>query len=165
MFGWVKMLFGGTKAAQDTRDFVMESTRGIGNWIDEQQLTAQEKMEATFRWGDMALQQVIATANENGVRSVTRRVMAWSIMGTFLFLILLSAFSFPFNPEYSAFLLQLTHQTYLGELTLAVGIFYFGVHLLRNWRGKAYHAQIPKPTSPQPIREGPNRPMGYDEDS
>ncbi len=75
----ISTIFGGSGATSKAAEFAMDSAKGIGNWIDEQQLTDQESAEFKLKTGQMMLEAVKATQNENSVRSVTRRYLAWAI--------------------------------------------------------------------------------------
>lgn len=129
MFGIVKSvigsLFGGNNAAGNSESFVQSAAKGVGTWIDEQQFTDEEKSNLNFKTGELMLRAIEATRDENSVRSITRRVLAWAIMGSFLLLLLASAATFRLDPEYSKYLGDLATNSLLGELAIGVGAFYF----------------------------------------
>ena len=129
--GLVSTLFGGSGATTKATDFAQTAAKGIGNWIDEQKFTDQESAEMRLKAGDMMLDMVKATHDENSVRSVTRRVLAWAIMGTFLLLILMSVILYRIDVEYAKFVFDVATKSDLGWLAAGVGGFYFLAHVVR----------------------------------
>lgn len=119
MFGWIKALFGaGPEAASKALD------AGIAG-LDKMFYTAEEKAEALQQLSDTWLKTQAALQNETSIRSVTRRIIAFSVIFPYVFLVLAAAVSYLFNPEYSKFLLQLAEGNF-GWLVLGVAGFYFG---------------------------------------
>ncbi len=88
MFKYLKIaasfLFGGSDSKDRNISKSMEVARGVGNWIDERDYTPEEKAKADADNLKTLLEGVKATQNESSVRSNTRRVLAWAIMGVFL---------------------------------------------------------------------------------
>ena len=133
---WLKalggFLFGGGDAGMVAHSDVMTVAKGVGNWIDEQQFTPQEQSAANAQNLQLVLKAVELTRDENSTRSVTRRVLAWAIMGSFLAafwlaVILTYLAHVPIKP-----LLEIMDTFMLAELALAVGSFYFMVSLVRS---------------------------------
>ena len=62
MFGFIKSLF------TSSPDKVFEAAAGVGNWIDEQQFTEQEKSQANFKALDYKLKWLNATQGMNLAR-------------------------------------------------------------------------------------------------
>jgi len=120
--GWLSVLFGTPKVVGAVADTVKA---GVG-MLDNAFYTDQEKASNAIKFSDAWLQIQIATANENSIRSISRRLLAWAIMFVFLLLILAAAVLWGFDPKYSEFILKLISDTELGWLTVGVGIFYFG---------------------------------------
>lgn len=135
MFGFignlVSTLFGGSNASSKATDFAQTAVKGIGNWIDEQKFTEQESAELRMKSGQMMLDMVKSTHDENSVRSITRRVLAWAIMGTFLLLLLISVAIYKLDPDYSKFIYDVATKSDLGWLAAGVGGFYFLAHVVR----------------------------------
>ena len=129
--GWFATLFGTAASAGTAVDLAADSVRGVGRWIDEQKFTEQEKAEQYLKAADMYIEMLKTIQSESSIRSVTRRLMAWAVIGTFLFLILYGTVWFRYDPDYAEFILTVATKSMLGELTLGVSVFYFGVHLLR----------------------------------
>jgi hypothetical protein len=139
MIGMLTSLFGGGETASKSIDLISSSVRGIGGFIDEQEFTTEERVKAQMELARLNQELVKSTMHENSIRSITRRILAWSIMGSFLALILLSsivyAIPFPsdtsdirFGPEWAEHIMMVVDQ--LGNMALAVSIFYFGSALI-----------------------------------
>ena len=126
MFGFLKKLVATPKAVDVALDGVKSGIDGIGKCF----FTEQEKAEFTLKAGEMWIRVQESLAQESGIRSMTRRILAIMGMGTFMFFLIGAALAWPFLPEYSAFLLSLAKE--LGGLTFAITSFYFGIHLLRS---------------------------------
>lgn len=136
MFNLIKAgigyLFGGSDRESQGVSNAMEVARGVGSFIDEQKFTEEERVEANARTLAMTLEAVKATRDENSTRSITRRYLAWSIMGSTLLAFWLGVIiKYVFNGDPKP-LVELAGAFYLGELSLAVGSFYFMVSLVRS---------------------------------
>jgi len=134
LMGIFSTLFGTTETAKKAVDVAADSIRGVGNWIDEQQFTPEEKSEAFLRAAESHLEMIKAIQNESSVRSITRRILAWSVVSTFLIMLIAAAIVYKFDPTYGDFLLGIATESMLGELTLSIGIFYFGTSLMRAFK-------------------------------
>jgi len=136
MFDLIKMgvgfLFGGsTKESQGVSN-AMEVARGVGNFIDEQQYTPQEKAVANAQVMTNVLEAVKATRDENSTRSITRRVLAWMIMGSLVLAFWLGVFiQYVLKGDVQP-LINLVEAFMIGELSVAVGAFYFMVAMFRT---------------------------------
>jgi len=139
MFGLLGTLFGGSETAVKSIDLISSSVRGIGGFIDEQNFTTEEKVKANLELNRLNQELVKATMSENSIRSITRRILAWSIMGSFLFLIMFSAIiygiTFPsdvdgvsFGGQWANHVMDVAGE--LSNMALAVSIFYFGSALI-----------------------------------
>ena len=129
MFGFIKNLLAAPKALDVATEAVRKGVDGIGKCF----FTEQEKAEFTLEAGKMWIRVQEAIANENTIRSMTRRILAVMVIGTFMGLLVSAALVFPWLPEWSAFLLTLAKE--LGGITMAITAFYFGVQLLRGIKG------------------------------
>lgn len=132
--GFFKALFGSQETTQRAVALVDDSVRGIGKWIDEQKFTEQEKAEQYLKATESYIEMLKVVQQESTVRSFTRRVLAWAIMGTFLLLNITAAALYRIDVEYAKFIFDLATKTLLGELTIGVAVFYFGVAAIRSWR-------------------------------
>jgi hypothetical protein len=94
--------------------------------VDALFFTDEEKSRASLEITMAAIEMVKVTQGETNVRSVTRRVLAWLIMGSFLFLLLFGAMIYKVDPAWSAYCLESAKA--LIFLATPVGIFYFGYY-------------------------------------
>lgn len=78
-------LFGGGEKTSKALDIADKTLSGVGGFIDGLSYTDQEKAEHIGKAVDAHLRLVEATANENSLRSVTRRWLAFGIVGYTLF--------------------------------------------------------------------------------
>mgnify|MGYP001822868265 CR=1 FL=1 len=88
--GFWGTLFGGSKAATTAIEGGVDVLKKTGTLIDEAFHTDEEKavqMAAAF---SEHFEFMKTTLQENSTRSVTRRIMSWSIVGTVLFSFILS---------------------------------------------------------------------------
>jgi len=133
MWGFVKSIFGGADTASKTMDLVGDSVRGIGNFIDEQKFTDEERSVALSKAVDAHLRLMEATANENSKRSVTRRWMAWGITGFVLaWASVATGFAIAGKEKVVNDIIAVAEAFNMGWTFLAVVGFYFGVQLLRK---------------------------------
>jgi hypothetical protein len=121
--GVFSKLFGSAKTVDTLVD-------GAVKGIDALVFTEEEKSEAHRETFQLWLKMQEVVSQESSVRSVTRRILAVMIVGTFLFFLISAAVAYPISIDYAKFLLSLAKE--LGGLTLAIGCFYFGVHLIRG---------------------------------
>ena len=133
MIDW---LFGGSSTAEKVIDTATASVRGIGNWIDEQQFTEEEKAAYREKAFEQHMRFMEITRQENGIRSVTRRVMSWAIVATVLFLVLLATgFSIAGQEHVVGSIVEVASKFWMGESFLAVIAFYFGLQAIRANKG------------------------------
>lgn len=133
MFNW---LLGGSKTAEKAVDLADASVRGIGNWIDEQQYTEEEKAKAKAETAKQYHEFVKMAYDQNSIRSLTRRGLAWAFAGAFLFSFLTSVgLAIAGQHKTADVIIGLIKVYWLGEIMIAIIAFYFGNHLLQS-RGK-----------------------------
>ena len=97
--------------------------------------TNQERAEFNKSMADSQLEFVKQTVSENSARSITRRYIAVSIVGVYLFLMLFAVGVYYFDKEYSEFVFK-TANTGLGTLVIMVAAFYFGGYYLSQYNKK-----------------------------
>lgn len=117
-------------------DTVADTVKGGLELTDKAFFTDQEKAEANAKMLDTWIKIQEATASENSIRSITRRVLAWMIMGFFVFCGFASCCLYRVDPGWSAYIMTYVVETDLHWLTLAVGCFYFGTYGIGNMMGK-----------------------------
>lgn len=93
--------------------------------LDALVFTDEEKSAAKQKLSDTWLETQKVLQAETSIRSVTRRIIAFAVVFPFVLLILLAAAVYPFQPEYSKFLITLAEGQF-GWLVLTVATFYFG---------------------------------------
>lgn len=136
MFDLIRMgvgfLFGGSGKESEGVSNAMSVAKGVGNFIDEQQYTPEERAIANAKVMDNVLEAVKATRSENSTRSVTRRVLAWMIMGSLVLAFWLGVFiEYALKGDVKP-LMNLVEAFMIGELATAVGAFYFMVAIFRS---------------------------------
>lgn len=130
MFGFLTGLFGGTKNAETVVD---TAAKGIYNGIDKIVYTEEEKAEARAKGVEYYLQFMKMVGEENSVRSVTRRIIAWSIVAVVELTFLVSfGFVVTGHPEVVASIIELVNAFQLGWAFVAIIVFYFGVQFFRT---------------------------------
>lgn len=131
--GWLTGLFGGGDTANKAIDSATTVLSGIGGWIDNKDFTPQEKSIALAKAADNHLELVKAINNENSVRSITRRIMAWGIVG---FNILWASVAMIFiiigKAEIVKDMVKVVEAFNLGIAFVAVITLYFGVQFMRK---------------------------------
>ena len=126
IWGWLT----GAQQVDKAMDIAKDASSGIIAGIDAAWFTPEEKSRAAFEITQASIQMVVATQGEATVRSITRRVLAWMIMGSFLFLLLFGTFIYKIDAEWSAYCLNSAKA--LTFLATPVGIFYFGYYGIKQ---------------------------------
>ncbi len=136
MFGFVKAglgyLFGGSSVENSGVSNAMTVAKDIGSFIDEQKFTDEEKSVANAKALDQVLEAVKLTRDENSTRSITRRVLAWMIMGSFILSFWIAIIQKILFDKSTKDVLQIVEAFGIGNLSLAVGSFYFMASLIRK---------------------------------
>ena len=117
-------------------DNVMKVASGIGGWIDGQQFTEQEKAEFNAKMISSYGAFMESTVGENTQRSITRRDLAIWIIRTEIIMLVVSVVLHKIDPAWGAYVYTIATDSPLGLLTLGVGAFFFGTHLVRAAQGK-----------------------------
>lgn len=127
--GWfTKMFTSGPEAATTA---LKAGIAGIDMLVltDEERVKYQKDLADTWNQTQKAIQE------ETSIRSVTRRILAFMVMGAFVALVLGAALSYKFDEKYAAFLLSLAEGQF-GWLVMGVATFYFGPMLGRVFGGE-----------------------------
>jgi len=128
--GWLTSLFS-SKAG----NLIDDSVRGVGSWIDEQQFTDEEKSVANQKMLNFRMDVLTKTADESTIRSISRRILAWSVTGVFLTLIMLSAAGTILGMSWAEGIFLIAQSIYTSFL--AVMSFYFVSQIGNSWIEKA----------------------------
>lgn len=123
MFSWITGLFGSS-----SNTVVETAAKGIYNGLDAMFFTDEEKAEFRQKQADTVIKFAEIAYDENSIRSVTRRWLAFMVIGPAMLLIVVASICQPFAPEYSAFLFEVFKQ--LIPWAGGVLMFYFGPHLI-----------------------------------
>ena len=126
----------GFSTAGNGADNVLKVATGIGGWIDGQQFTEQEKAEFNAKMISSYGAFMESTVGENTQRSITRRDLAIWIIRTEIILLVISVALHKIDPAWGAYVYTIATDSPLGLLTLGVGAFFFGTHLVRAAQGK-----------------------------
>jgi len=129
---WLTAIFSSKRIVQQAVELADDSIRGIGRWIDEQQLTDEERVQYRLKRLEMYEKFLARAVEESTARTVTRRVLAVSIIGVYLILLIAGAVLGLADPSIAKWLIEWTSALQFHLLTLGVASFYFGVHLLRK---------------------------------
>ena len=121
---WFSAILGTPKIVSTVAETVKS---GVG-MLDNAFYTDQEKAADAGKVMDTWLKIQNAIASENSIRSITRRILAWAIMGTFLFLVISACVIYPFDSTWALYIKNTIQETQLCWLTVAVGVFYFGTY-------------------------------------
>jgi len=131
--GWLvsgfKAIFG---AGQDGSSNVMKVASGIGGWLDGQQFTEQEKAEFNAKMIGSYSEFMASTVAENTERSRTRRDLSIWIIRTEIALLVASVITYKLDAELSEYIYRVATDSPMGYLTLGVGAFFWGTHMLRS---------------------------------
>lgn len=120
--GFLTAFLGAPKVVDTVADTVKS---GMG-MLDNAFYTEQEKAENAGKVMNTWLEIQKATAQENSIRSITRRILAWLIMGLFLLLVLAACIIWKFDAGWAEYTLSVVGKTNLSYLAMIVGFFYFG---------------------------------------
>jgi len=115
-------IFGSVKVVDTVADTVKS---GI-EMLDEAFYTDQEKAADAGKIMDTWLEIQKAIAQENSIRSITRRILAWAVMGLFLILVLAACIIWKFDPAWAEYIKNIIIETQLMYLAMIIGFFYFG---------------------------------------
>jgi len=113
----------------------MKVASGIGNWIDNNKFTDQERAKHKAALIPHFQKFMDSTVSENSERSRTRRNIAIWIIRTEIGLLVISGLLFKYDASWSEYIYKICTDSPLGLLTLGVGAFFFGTHLVRAAKG------------------------------
>ena len=113
-----------SKAIDTAANIAEKTTDGIIGGIDKIFYTEQEKAEAKKKWFDgwLDLQKIIS--NESTPTAISRRILAFMIMGPFVSLIVFGVVIYKFDTAWAQFILSQGVER-LSLLASAVGATYF----------------------------------------
>lgn len=130
--GFLSAILGAPKVVDTVADTVKS---GMG-MLDNAFYTDQEKAVDAGKIMETWLKIQGATASENSIRSITRRILAWLIMGVFLFLVVSACVIWRFSPEWAMYIKSIIVDVQIGYLAMIVGFFYFGAYSVGQYMKK-----------------------------
>jgi len=129
--GILSSIFGTPKVI----DTVAETVKSGVGMLDNAFYTEQEKAANNAKMMDLWLEIQKTTASENSIRSITRRYLAWVVMGTYVLIVLMACIVWKSDPAWAEYILSLLTKTNLSYLALIVGFFYFGSYAIGQYTG------------------------------
>ncbi|GAI69805.1 unnamed protein product, partial [marine sediment metagenome] len=93
-------IFGSAKVVNTVADTVKTGVK----MLDDAFYTEQERAVQAGKMVDAWIEMQKTIAKENSIQSITRRILAWGVMGSFLFLVLFACFVWRFNEEWAKFI-------------------------------------------------------------
>ena len=120
--GLISKILGSTKNA----DIIVKKG---AEFIDHAFYTDEEKAENKVKLVDFYLKYQETTKGQN----LARRMIALMLVGLYVALILMAVVVYPFNPLWSNMLFTTLKDVLMQPFNIVVA-FYFGSHLLRNFR-------------------------------
>lgn len=129
---WITTLLGTPKIVSTVAETVKS---GVG-MLDNAFYTDQEKAANSLKMTDTWLKIQKAIADENSIRSITRRILAWGILVNFLIIIDVGVYLVVAgNTNKVNALKTFIIDTKMGWMALSVVIFYFGYYGIQAIRG------------------------------
>ena len=127
--GWFGKLLGTDKAL----DTVKESAKSTFSIIDEAFYTDQEKSESKAKAVNQWLQAQKIVAAQSAPTAISRRVIAWAVIGIVCFMVLQGCLYIGFDDDLRVQkLIELAKAFWIGEAFTSVMVFYFGAHILKG---------------------------------
>ena len=129
MFGFIKSLF------TSSPDKVFDAAAGVGNWIDEQQFTEQEKSQANFKALDYKLKWLNATQGMNLARRYIAMMFCITFLLSFIVCLLSAVVGYWLNVNTTIMInavIELCEAFKIGWITVTIIVFYFGKGIAEN---------------------------------
>ena len=123
--GWLTSLFGSSKSVDK---IVETAANGIYNGFDKLAYTEEEKAYARAKGAELFMKYTEQALDQNRIRSVTRRWLAFIVVGPMMVFFVGSGLSYIFNPELAKHL----YMVFSDLVPWGTGILatYFGPHLI-----------------------------------
>ncbi len=127
---WFTNLFGSAEVAKDT---IEKATDGIYYGLDKLVYTKEEKADDKKINIDQFITFVTSTFNENSIRNITRRWLAWGVTGWILLNAQVAIIAAIFHhDDVVAKIIEIAAAFELGWCFFAILTAYFGVQFLRR---------------------------------
>lgn len=108
----------------------------IGSWIGNLRYTAEDMAEMDAKVADGVRKFAVDTLSENTERSKARRDIANLVIKSYLLMAFMAVIVYPFNPEWSLFILSVLSGGAISGAFVSVIIFFFGSHWHRTTKAK-----------------------------
>lgn len=116
MWTWVKAIFGAPEMVTAAANTVKSGM----DMLDKAFYTQEEKAENAVKYVDVWLKLQMILANDNSIAACIRRYIAVSVISAFLFMVVFAAMIWKVDKEWSAFVLKVIIDGYLGYLVLGI---------------------------------------------
>jgi len=135
--GFFTALLGGGAVVEKTIDIAGSTIKGVGQYIDDAKFTPEERSIAQQKAVETYLEWIKLTSTENSLWRVTRRWLAWAIVGEVVLLVNVSVALAVLEKDHAIeHIVQIANALWLGEGFTAVLLAYFGAGLLRIGKGE-----------------------------
>lgn len=128
--GFLSWLKTSEKAVDTAADLIKRGADGI----DALFFTSEEKSKASLEMINLWIKTQEVLRDENTAKSITRRYLAITIIAATFGMGIGAAAVYPFNPEWSAYILAILKE--YGFMTTSVVVFYFGYYAVKQIIGK-----------------------------
>ncbi len=129
MWAGIKSILGSGNTVETVAE---KAADGLYNGIDKLVYTDEEKAEAFAEARKTYLEFVKVAYDQNSIRSVTRRWLAWSIIGWILINAQVAiVFQILGKADVVKGMLDIANALNIGWAFITILVFYFGVHTLR----------------------------------
>lgn len=130
---FISQLFGGGTHTEKVINMADTAIRGVGNFIDVNNFTDQEKSQAEMKKLENYLDYVKSTMVENSIRSITRRWLAYGITGFVIFWASIAmVFAMFGKKEIVQAMIDVVGAFQIGWAFAGVCALYFGVSFIRK---------------------------------
>lgn len=127
---WITNFFGGTEAATHV---IKKAADGVYNGLDKLVFTDEEKSEESMEREKRFLDFADKTLDENSIRNVTRRWLAWGVVGWTLFNAQVAiVYAIRGQTEVVQRIIDVAVAFQIGLAFLSVMGLYFGVQFFRG---------------------------------
>lgn len=136
-FSWIQ----GKNSLDKTLDIADKTSSGIMSGIDKMFYTEEEKADSLQKRLELSdqiskthIELMKVTHNETTARSVTRRIIAVSIMFLTFVSMILTCVVWKIDKEWGEFILNVTKYFQIGWAFITVVVFFFGNHMLTRFK-------------------------------
>ena len=125
----IKSLFGGS---EDIGKIAEKAADGIYNGIDKLVYTEEERADALAKGREVFLEFTKIAYDQNQIRAVTRRWLAFIVIGPAMMCFISSGIAYAFSEPLAKHLFGMFQE--IGPWAIGILAFYYGPHLLGSIR-------------------------------